>query len=537
MRRLRRATLRLAGAFAVVGLVGSALAASPPGQDDGAGGVQIVPTSDGEPAPGAAEPEPDDGEPAPGAAEPELEPDPGAAEPEPDDGEPVGPPELPPDGLAHRPYLPAIDRDMISPHQRGAGRGTAQLSLARVGEDLFADLNLVYVFETGPWRIAPRLPLRLRIEDEPPTTDDLIRTEDWDEVSDWARLLAFVQLGRHGDPYYLRYGELNGVTVGHGSLVNRYFNSVDIDHYHGGVFGSVDLGLVGGEALLDNVFDPELLVGRAYVRPFDPLDWPLPARKLKLGVTLGADFTAPLAVREDGGKLFADPDWTPEVLSDEVAGLFSVDLEVPALSLPHIDVVPYLDFATVDGKGVGFHLGTYVNVRFNKASSWRSRIEYRWLGDRYLPGYVSPFYEIERYSYLGGRPKLRQLRDSEVGGAHNGFYYEGDLRLSGLMRYTLIYATSGRKRGHDLLMRLRLPHLGPLRLTLFFARLGFDGFDNLFAADRSVGGASARVLLAEYFFVRTALVNEWWLDRGEDGRQRFETTLNFTLGGGVLIRL
>ncbi|TNF34486.1 MAG: hypothetical protein EP329_07195 [Deltaproteobacteria bacterium] len=446
---------------------------------------------------------------------------------------------LPPDGMAHRPNLPSVDRDMLNPRQGGAGRGSATLEISKIGEDTFVDLDFVYVFKPGKWRIAPQLPIRLRILDEHPEDDGLIRNQDWDEVSDWARLLAFVQYGSYDDPFFFRYGQLNGVTIGHGSLVNRYFNTVDVDHYQGGLFTNFDLGFGGGEVMLDNVFDPEILVGRAFVRPFSLFDsWPRALRMIKLGATLGGDFTAPLSVSTADGAFYAHPDWHPVVLADQIVTLFSTDIEVPAVSTAHLDVVPYMDFATVDGEGFGWHLGTYVNVRFTPESVLHTRLEYRFQGKGYEPGYVSAFYEIQRYSHLGGDPKLAQLLDGEIGKRHDGFYFEGDLRIADAFRFTVLYSTRGGKRGNDLMARLRLRDIGPVSVTLFLGRVGFDGLDNLFAADRTVWGTSVRLNLTDWLFIRGSMVNEWWVKhRPEDGTGYFETDTNFSFGAGLMVRL
>jgi len=478
-------------------------------------------------------------EPLPGGTDlAPLVPEPDSDMPDVDRGDELPSDGLPPEGLARRPAMPAVDRDMLSPRQHGAGRGAALAEIAHIGEDVYLDLDLMYVFKVGEWRIAPRLPMRLRLIDESPETDGVVRKEDWDEASDWARLLAFVQYGGYGQAFFVRYGELNGVTIGHGSLVNRYFNTIDVDHYQGGLFAGLDGGFAGGEVLLDNVLDPELFVGRGYVRPFSLFEsWPRVVRDLKFGVTAGADVEAPLAVATGHGGFFAHPDWQPVVLADEVAGLFGVDVEVPAVSLPHLDLVPYLDVATVDGKGAGLHLGTYFNVRFNRRNTLNLRLEYRFQGEGYEPGYISPFYEIQRFSHLGGDPKLDLLRRGEIGHEHSGFYVEGDLKLGTVFRYTALYATRGGKRGQDLMMRLRLRDVGPLRLSLFFGRVGFDGLDNLFAADRTVWGTSLRVLLTDWFFVTGTVVNEWWLRHEEDGAGYFETTTNFSFGVGLQIQV
>lgn len=465
-------------------------------------------------------------------------PDPQSQINDPDETTPTPSEELPPEGLGKRPALPSVDRDLISPRQPNAGRGGAQVGIAKVGEDLFLDLALRYTFRFGKWQIAPQLPLRLRLIDNAPKTSDVIRREDWDEPGDFARLLQFVQLGATNDPYFFRLGELYGITIGHGSLVNRYFNTVDIDHYQAGVFALMDFDIAGGEVLLDNLLDPEILVGRGYVRPLLFLEHlPRWLRWLKIGTTLGADFRAPLALAETDGGVYADPDWTPIVLADEVAGLFGVDLEVPVVSERHVDVVPYTDVATVDGKGVGFHLGSYVNIRFTPKSTLHMRLEYRYQGERYEAGYVSPFYEIERYSYQGGDPKLAGLRSGALGGGGSGFNFEGDLRITKDFRWTLLYTLRGGDRGQDLLTRFRFDHIGPLRLTFFFARLGFDRLDNLYAADRTLWGTAARVLLTDWFYVHGRVLTEWWLRRDAVGRSGFDTVVSFNVGAGVILHL
>ena len=500
----------------------------PPWVSPGGGGDDDTPT---EPEPGETSYEPD----------PDLEKDDDQLD---DEGEPPAPKTLPPDGRALRPGLPWLDRDLVQPRTHPAGRSAATLGFASIDDDCFVELTIGHVFKLGDhgqWRIAPRLPLRFRLFDGEPETDAVIREEDWDEVSDWARVLAFVHYGRIDDPLVFRYGELTGVTIGHGALVNRYSNTIDIDHYQGGVFFAGDLGFMGGEVVLNDVFAPDLLAGRAYMRPFDGLKkLALPIRGFKVGLTLGADFAAPVAVDIGEGGLFATPENNPIVLADRFLPMMALDFEVPVLSTPHFDLVPYFDLATLDFETIGLHLGTFFNVRFDPKATLRLRLEYRFVGEDHVPGYVSPFYEVERYSWLGGLPKLGALEElvaeEALGAAHHGAHIEADLALERRLALGFVFTSNGRDRGNDLLARLRLERLGPVRLTLFFARLGFSGVDDLFAADRTLGGLSVRVTF-DPFFVTGRILHEWRLRPDEDGRSGFETILTWSLGGGVMVRL
>ena len=198
----------------------------------------------------------------------DVEPDPYDDKPDDmdeDEGEPVGRERLPKNGMALRPMLPFVERDLVQPRNSPGGRASAQLGFAEIGEDFFLEMSIGAVFTPGKWRIAPRLPLRLRLIDDDPETDAIIREEDWDEPSDWARVLGFIQYGALGDALIMRYGELTGVSLGHGSIVNRYFNTIDIDHYQGGIYFYGDLGIIGGEAILNDVFGPDVLLSLIHI--------------------------------------------------------------------------------------------------------------------------------------------------------------------------------------------------------------------------------------------------------------------------------
>jgi hypothetical protein len=526
---------------------GPAWAAGPGG---GAGPPDKAARPDPEGPPPAWEPKPDEPEVEPPDRADDVEPDPDATLPSDDrspppedtpfDGAPPAPVrKLPPKGLGERPAMPHIDRDLIHPEAGIVGQAQAQIDLSRVGEDLFVVLNLGTVLVHRDWRIAPRLPLRLRVVDEAPHTNAIVREQDWDEPSDFARLIAFFQYGGVGEPLYLRYGELTGVVVGHGSIVNRYFNTVDIDHYQGGAYFFGDVGLLGGEILVDNLFDPNVVIGRPWVRPLDWLPFlPFFLQKVKVGLTVGADFAAPLAVaRDEAGRVLQDDQFRARVTGTDAIPMLGLDLEVPVVSTPHVDVVPYADVATIDTEGVGVHIGTYLNLRFTPLMEWRNRIEYRHQGPGYQAGYVSPFYEIERLSMRDQLTKLAFLRGGGFGSARNGFYYETEFDIVSLLRFMLVVADDEGPDNTDVLMRLHLPHLGPFRLALFFARLGFDGVEDFLSADRTVAAAALRWNILDMFFVRGSVKNEWWLRHAAGRAGKYETTFDWDVGFGLLIKL
>jgi hypothetical protein len=492
---------------------------------------------------------------------------------EPDDAVEASDTELE-EGLADRAVMPRMGMDFTYPEEGTLGQIGAGVGFGQVGEDLFLTLNLSMVIAGDDWAIAPRVPLRLCVVDNAPETADVVRTEDWDEIGDFARLVAFAEYGRHGDSFYVRFGEFVGSSVGHGTLVNQYYNTVDIDHYQAGIIGALDMGIAGGEVMLDNVFDPEVVVARPYVRPFRWLDsWPAMFRNLKIGVTVGGDFQAPLelvmppspAVTGLGvgaqvggafgfgtvlGAANGAKSPTAAVVHDgqHRAGearslaipLLGFDLEIPFLNLEHVAVVPYLDVNTIDTQGIGVHFGTFVTVQFGTFIDWRTRLEYRLSGAGYEPTYVDAFYEVHRLVYRDGLPKLGWLRTGPKR-SRTGFSIESEFRLLGTMRLLMSIAHDEGGKGappsNDLVMRLLFPEIGPVAVSAYFARLDFHTADELFDLENSVFVINARYNVMDYFYVRARVVNEWWLRHEPSGQSSYETTTDFDLGVGLMFDL
>jgi hypothetical protein len=526
----------LAAAIALLGVAAGARAA-PPAGGPGHGADDV------EPAASSPDFDPvdhdDDVEPTGGIDPRDIDPD-RVPTFEEDSDLPARQDRLPPEGLAERPSLPRVGIDVLYPGSGVVGQGNGMVSLNKAGDDLFLFLNISAVFVGHGWAFGPRLPLRLRLVDRPPRTPSVIRREDWDELSDFARLLAFFQVGHPGEKYFLRIGELPGATLGHGTIINRYFNSVDIDHYQGGIYAYLDPGIVGGEVLLDNFFDPDIFAARVFLRPMNGLrSLPYALRKFKVAVSAGADFQAPVRVEEDGrdGAILVDENFRPVIADTSAMPFFGLDLEVPLVSRPHADFVPYIDLNSIDAKGAGVHIGAFLTLRFDALREWRTRLEYRYSGAKYEPDYINAFYEIHRVRYREDETKLQWLRGGGQGVGRSGFYGETEFRWAGMMNYTLVFANDEGPDNTDMMMKLELPHLGPIRLGLFFARLDFDGFKDFFGANDTVLAASIRYNFLDRFYVRFRVVNDWWLEHTEDQGARYRTKTNFDFGFGIIVRL
>ena len=212
-----------------------------------------------------------------------------------------------------------------------------------VDEDWFFLAMLEQGFSFGGLDVALRGPLRFRVIDKDPQDDGALREQDWDEPSDFARIAHSVTYFHEWDDAVLdiRFGELNGVGVGHGSVMDCYFNSTDIDHYQGGLTLDVDYGGSGLELVTENVIKPEILLGRVYIAPlawFIDGDWPT---RLVFGYTLGADIRAPRRTTAD------NPTTLPVTGGDVSLTLLDNDV---------VELTPYLDMMVMDGD-LALHAG------------------------------------------------------------------------------------------------------------------------------------------------------------------------------------
>jgi hypothetical protein len=109
------------------------------------------------------------------------------------------------------------------------------------------------------------------------TTDAAI-----DAATDLALKIRFLEYGRPlYDPFFIKIGNLDSFTIGHGLLMRNYANDSDFPAVrHLGLNLGIDQGTWGFEALTNDLLDNQIVGGRLYVRPLG---------KLAFGVSAVAD--------------------------------------------------------------------------------------------------------------------------------------------------------------------------------------------------------------------------------------------------------
>ena len=108
--------------------------------------------------------------------------------------------------------------------------------------------------EINIWKVGIGLDLVLYVDNE-----GNMRNEEWDIENDPGLLLdkiLYVRYGRVTDPVWIKYGSIEGKTMGYGGLLNSYSNMMEFPTVRRvGINTGFNIGPVGGELFLSNIKD------------------------------------------------------------------------------------------------------------------------------------------------------------------------------------------------------------------------------------------------------------------------------------------
>ncbi|HWO94296.1 MAG TPA: hypothetical protein VNL92_05985, partial [Dehalococcoidia bacterium] len=364
-----------------------------------------------------------------------------------------------------------------------------------------------------------------------------LRKEDWDEPADYARLISYFRYGQPSDPLYVRAGQLHGATFGHGTVLNAYYNAINLDLYKLGVQINVNTDYGGVQTVMDNLFQPNLFGARVYVRPMSFFDKASYANNLAIGMTVLADAFAPVGTPPPTTSRSGHEPPLPT----EAAVVLGVDVEFAVLRTKMLDVIPYTDFNHILGARGGWHLGVLTKVRPLDKLGLNFRLEYRYLSTQYVPGYFDSLYDIQRYTFPLGctTTKFDYVRERNrqqaclVGLGGSGFYGEGVFSLFDLLTILITYEDTVGPNNSNLLLSVQLPAFDAVKFAAYYYKRYFDGLSNAFSLDNAVLVGEARIRMYSFMYFIARYARSWTLSA--DGT-RFDSTDDFSVGIGFQAR-
>ena len=355
---------------------------------------------------------------------------------------------------------------------------------AIVDEDLFIPAIIELGFAANSFELTLQGPFRFRVLDNTPKDAGTLRKQDWDERSDWARIVRDLQFRKDFADGALRFhaGELNGVYQGYGEIVGHYFNSTDMDHYHGGLEAAVEIRSNGLELLINDVLAPSIFVGRIYLAPIAWFSKRQIARRFHIGAWLFVDKGVPSRTlgRRDTGLVAAGMN----------TGLTLVQSKRGSLET-------YMSVGAMDGDA-GFHAGFNSNVILSapKKRGLFFHAEFRYAGEDYYPALVNPFYDHNRRFFTRDSVtgELNTFTDHLANTAMNvqkaaGFMADLELRFNHVFHLGARYDYMSKKRPHWLLFRVELVPSKDIAITVFYAAQDIEGGPRIFSLDALMGVA------------------------------------------------
>ena len=437
------------------------------------------------------------------------------------------------------------------PSQLFTGRAGAFFGLGfnRIpGEGNYITTAINTEFNLGQVGIGLQLPLNLLVYPDASVKDrndiaydGVLRKRDWDEPLDYFKLIRFIRYGHKRDPLYVLAGQLWGASIGHGTLVNRYANSLNLDHTKFGLALDVNTTFFGIETMTDSLGNPSLLAGRAYVRPFGDT---LFLRGWAIGVSVVTDRAAPRGYLTIAGTpsttLQQDAQGNALIASDAMyAG--GVDTEFELLHNSVISLIPYVDLNRIAGAGNGLHAGILTDIYLPVPVldiNVQARLEYRMMQPGYIPEYFDQTYDLGRVQYatapIAGappscgtpgafEPKYNVAQYLHCAAAdptaidRKGYYGELAFGFAGFLQIGGLYQDyEGDPAGASLGMFATFPKLETIKLSAYYLRKNMKpGFDDAFKLDeRSLLAAAVAYKIFGPLYLRADFQRRWQLQPG-----------------------
>ena len=246
------------------------------------------------------------------------------------------------------------------------------------GGEYYAALVPSFTLESEPVSVQLDVPFRLRLNSTLSRERGVYRVEDWDGVNDAGRVLRNLDV-RLGERTFVGHlGALAHETVGHGTVVSDYGNTLDPDAQPIGLSARLAAGPVAAQVVGGNVLGLDLTAASVAIEPLSL--WGAPNDRMHLAVS---------------GAL----DWDPKALTARRFAVFGASLDGTVLRRQETKLAPYADFNTTSRGGHGLHVGLLADFQISKVE-FSLRAEYRHTRGPYQPEYFDLAYGLERTGAL-----------------------------------------------------------------------------------------------------------------------------------------
>lgn len=257
-----------------------------------------------------------------------------------------------------------------------------------------------------------------------------LRTEDFNEASDYLSIIRYVRYGMKHDPAYIKLGALDYYTLGHGSIMYLYNNSPSIDARKIGLVLDLDLGKFGIESIYSKFAEAGVVGFRGYVRPLQYTD----AGSIPIigGLEVGATFAGDYSSKAGIIKGYFDNNQNKFISTKDEGSIniIGIDLGLPLLRTSLLEATLYSDFSKIIDFGSGVATGIQVDFNSLGILTASAKLERRFNNGKYIPAYFNSFYEINRFQVdkANGTFTSKAQMLSAITEADNGYF--GSLNIN-----------------------------------------------------------------------------------------------------------
>lgn len=253
------------------------------------------------------------------------------------------------------------------------------------------------------------------VQDEKENTLDRLgklRKRDWDERSDFAKVIRYIRYGGEERNFYLNVNRLFSHSVGHGPVIRNYNPNLNYNTTRVGATFDAYKGMVGFESMINDVLDPDVMGALAFVRPFSMVaPNNLFLSRLSFGVQAAMGINVPRRIRYETGIFdpsdglpipYVDGDLNMAAATDENVTILGLDVETKLIRTQTTDLKIYGDVEQMTDRGRGYTVGALLRMSFGEPASQalRLRAEAHYFEPNYIPQFFDSFYDIHKLQFL-----------------------------------------------------------------------------------------------------------------------------------------
>lgn len=256
--------------------------------------------------------------------------------------------------------------------------------------------------------------------------------------------IKYIEYGDQGwDPFYLKVGNLNNMSIGHGTIMNNYANDTEFPAIRKvGINTGFNLGKIGMEFVSDDLAAPSIAGTRLSVNPFSSYD------AFQIGLSGIADFYPARSVENSSD--YGDPWLLAFGFDVEFLKINRGDFKMKLFGdissmMPVFREAVNLNGITFDaGIAPGLWLEDSALKNFGVVAGLRGSLfkftwalEYRLSNGVYKPSMFNALYDRNKISYLGD--VIEYLNSPSNYGTVMGLYGEGGYSIKNKMAFTVGY--------------------------------------------------------------------------------------------------